>query len=264
VAPVPASAPGRVARFLRDTPDGPVRVLHHVPTALYLDVAGRCVGVVAPEAAQVPCALRLSLPVMERVSRRSVLAEPIASPYLERGTLYLTDDPLVVGRFVDVRVPRIDPDRVLRRAASPAAVRMVPPRTAAQDGLAAYRALPDSINADVVRRLMGHGGGLTPLGDDVLCGWLAVLHASGRLTDQVATLVREALPRTTLLSATLLDCALHGEVLPEFAAYVAAIGGPAEPDAARRLMAIGHTSGAGLWFGAEHALTTLADERHAA
>jgi hypothetical protein len=255
VAPVPASAPGRVAQLLRDAPDGPVRVLHHVPTALYLDVAGRCVGVVAPGAAQVPCALRLS----GRVSQRPVLAEPIANPYVERGTLYLTDDPLVVGRFVDVRVPRIDPDRVLRRAASPAAVRMVPPRTAAH-GLAAYRALPPTIDTTMLRRLVGHGGGLTPLGDDVLCGWLAVLHATGRLTDDVADRVRAAAPRTTLLSATLLDCALHGEVLPEFAAYVAALGTPAEPAAARTLMAIGHTSGAGLWFGAEHALTTIALE----
>ena len=45
--------------------------------------------------------------------------------------------------------------------------------------------------------------------------------------------MRAALDRTTLLSATLLDCALHGEVLPEFAAYVAALGTPAEHDAAR-------------------------------
>ena len=236
-----------------------MRVLHHVPTALYVEVAGRCVGVVAPAAAQVPCSLRMT----GRVSHAEVLAQPEPRPYLERGTLYLTDDPLVVGRFVDVRVPRIDPDRVLRRAASPAAERMAPPRTAAH-GLAAYHSLSARIDRTTVGRLVGHGGGLTPLGDDVLCGWLAVLHATDRLTDEVAALVREAAPRTTVLSATLLDCALHGEVLPEFATYVAALGTPAEPEATARLMAIGHTSGAGLWFGAEHALTTIADERHAA
>jgi len=48
---------------VRSAPDGPVRVLHQSPAALYVDVAGRCVGVVAPEAAQVPCALRLSAQV---------------------------------------------------------------------------------------------------------------------------------------------------------------------------------------------------------
>jgi hypothetical protein len=248
-----------------------VRVLHQVPTALYVEVAGRCVGVVAPAAAQVPCALR--------VSDAQVLAQPGAKAYLERGTLYLTDDPLVVGRFVDVRVPRIDPDRILRRAAGPAVVPTVPPRREPEglaayeghlvplpfhgkepEGLAAYNPLPTTLDRETVHRLVGHGGGLTPLGDDVLCGWLAVLHATDRLAAEVADLVREAMPRTTVLSATLLDCALHGEVLPEFATYVAALGTPDEPDAAGRLMAIGHTSGAGLWFGAEHALRTLTME----
>ncbi len=111
--------------------------------------------------------------------------------------------------------------------------------------------------------LVGNGGGLTPLGDDVLAGWLAVLVATDHLTDDVTTAVRACLDRTTLLSATLLDCALHGEVLPEFATYVAALGTPAEDAAATRLMAIGHTSGAGLWFGARHALTTLSLEEAA-
>jgi hypothetical protein len=94
----------------------------------------------------------------------------------------------------------------------------------------------------------------------VLCGWLAVLVATGRLSDAVASAVRAALGRTTVLSATLIDCALHGEVLPEFASYVAALGTPDEDSAARTLIRIGHTSGAGLWWGARHALTTLATE----
>ena len=121
-------------------------------------------------------------------------------------------------------------------------------------------ALPTRIDATILRSLVGNGGGLTPLGDDVLCGWLAVLVATDRLTDDVATAVRSVLDRTTLLSATLVECALHGEVLPEFAAYLAALGTPAEDDAARALTRIGHTSGAGLWWGARHALTTLAME----
>ena len=97
----------------------------------------------------------------------------------------------------------------------------------------------------------------------MLCGWLAVLVATDRLTDEVAAAVRDVLDRTTVLSATLVECALHGEVLPEFAAYLAALGTPAEDDAARALTRIGHTSGAGLWWGARHALTTLAMEEAA-
>ena len=59
-----------MAEHLRTAPDGPVRVLHHTPSALYVEVAGRCVGVVAPAAAQVPCALRLAGSTLGRVADR--------------------------------------------------------------------------------------------------------------------------------------------------------------------------------------------------
>jgi Protein of unknown function (DUF2877) len=272
---VPVSAPARVAEHLRTAPDGPVRVLHHTPSALYVEVAGRCIGVVAPTAAQVPCALRVAAS-SPGVSPAAVLAAEAVSPYVERGTLCLTGHPLRIGRFVDVRVPRIDLRRVLGRAASPANAVARPPRPAA-DGLAAHSAgsalavsallalpaLPGRIDAAILRALVGNGGGLTPLGDDVLCGWLAVLVATDRLTDDVASAVRDVVDRTTVLSATLVECALHGEVLPEFATYLAALGTPAEDDASRALTRIGHTSGAGLWWGARHALATLAMEEAA-
>jgi hypothetical protein len=251
-----ASAPLRVAEHLMTAPDGPVRVLHHTPAALYVDVAGRCVGVVGPSAAQVPCALRLP-----GVSAAQVLAAVPANPYVERGTLHLFGNPLRIGRLVDVRVPRVGLGRVLR-AASPTDEVAGLPRTATE-GLAALQPLPPRPAPAVLRRLVGSGGGLTPLGDDVLCGWLAVLVATGRLGDEVAADVRAVLDRTTLLSATLLDCALHGEVLPEFATYLASVGTPAEPAATQALTRIGHTSGAGLWWGARHALTTLALEEAA-
>jgi hypothetical protein len=115
-----------------------------------------------------------------------------------------------------------------------------------------------------LRGLIGRGDGLTPLGDDVVCGWLAVLVATARLEDDLAAAVRGVLDRTTLLSAALLDCALHGEVLPEFASYVAGLGQPGEDAATERLRRIGHTSGAGLWWGARHALGVLGEEMAAA
>ncbi len=117
--------------------------------------------------------------------------------------------------------------------------------------------LPPHITTDLLDRLVGHGGGLTPFGDDVLCGWLAVLVAAGRLDEKDAQTAKAALSRTTILSATLIDCALHGEVLPEFATYLRSLGSPAEDDAVRALTAIGHSSGIGLWWGARHALSTL-------
>ncbi len=242
------SAPERVVDHLRNTPDGPLRVLHHTPLALYVEAAGRCVGVVAPPAAQVPCALR--------VSHAALLAVADPSPYVERGTLYLTGIPLQVGRFVEVRAPRIEVGRCPCQAASPAHAGERPPLPH-EAGLAALRPLPARLDAPAVHDLVGRGPGLTPLGDDVLAGWLAVLWATGRLDAETTATVRHALHRTTLLSATLLDCALHGEVLPEFAAYLSTVGRPTEPAAVAALMRVGHTSGAGLWWGARHALDLL-------
>ncbi len=139
------------------------------------------------------------------------------------GVLHLDGAPLRVGRIRDAAVPHLDRARL-------------------------------GPLGSAVERLVGAGAGLTPYGDDVLCGWIAVHRAAAIATTEVDAEVRALLPRTTLLSATLLDCALRGEVLPELAAYVAALGTPDEHRRAAALAAIGHTSGAGLLEGARWAL----------
>ncbi len=212
---IPVSAPTRVRAHLNEAPDGPARVLHRGPDAVYVDVAGRCIGVVGTRATAVPCALRTGmarLPEVRSVSTRD-------------GVLHLDDHPLVVGRLVDVAVPR------LTRSGRPGAID--------------------------VASLLGSGDGLTPYGDDVLCGWLAVHRSAGVATPDVDKAVRGLWDRTTLLSATLLDCAMHGEVIPEFAAWVAALGTVAEEERAATLAAVGHTSGRGLVEGATRALADL-------
>ena len=110
-------------------------------------------------------------------------------------------------------------------------------------------------------QLLGRGTGLTPLGDDVLCGWIATHRAAGVPTPEVDSAVRAGLHRTTLLSATLLDCAMHGEVLPELGRFLSAVGTAAEPGRAADLRAVGGTSGAGLLLGARLALDDLARGR---
>jgi hypothetical protein len=175
--------------------------------------------VVGARATAVPCALRTTLDRLPVVTQASVRA----------GVLHLDEQPLVVGRLVDVAVPRLTVAEVRRR-----------PR--------------HNLEAPDVASLVGAGDGLTPYGDDVLCGWLAIHRAAGVATAEVDAAVRALAPTTTLLSATLLDCAMHGEVIPEFAAWVAALGTPEEPDRAARLAAVGHTSGRGLLEGATRAL----------
>jgi hypothetical protein len=202
-----------------------VPVVHRGPLAVYVDVGGRCVGLVASGAAQVPCALRSRLPDLGTF--------PLLTAYIAGGVLHLDGRPLAVGRSVDVRTPRLTPGATLGRTPGPTTA---------------------TIDADAVADMVGSGVGLTPLGDDVLCGWLALHRAAGVPTPDVDRAVRAHLGRTTMLSATLLDCALHGEVLPELGAWVSALGTPAEPDRAAALVRVGATSGAGLLAGARLAL----------
>lgn len=196
-------------------------VLHRGPHAVYVDLHGWCTGVVDSAAAQVPCAMRAA---------RGALADlPARTAEVRDGVLLLDDRPLAVGRFARVAVPPLD--------------------------LTADRPAP--LGTEEVRTLVGAGDGLTPYGDDQLCGWLAVHRAAGIATPEVDAAVRAMAYRTTLLSATLLDCALHGEVLPEFGDWLQVLGTPAERGRAAALVAIGHTSGRGLLTGGRRALAGL-------
>jgi hypothetical protein len=185
---------------------------------VYVEIAGWCVGVVSHRATAVPCALRATVDALPEASRAR----------LDTGVLHLDDEALPIGRVVDVRAPA-----VRTRATTPAPA-------------------PGD-----VATMVGRGDGLTPYDDDVLCGWLAVHRAAAIATDEVDAAVRACLGRTTLLSATLLDCAMHGEVIPEFGRWLAALDTPAEAELADALGAVGHTSGRGLLQGARAALTHL-------
>jgi hypothetical protein len=196
-------------------------VLHHGPDAIYVDVGGWCLGVLGFRATAVPCGLRTSLGTLPAV----------AGAAIRGGVLHLDQAPLSIGRLVDVSVPTLPGRRLGRELA-----------------------------ASDVEGLVWRGDGLTPYGDDVLCGWLAVHRAAGAETPGVDATVRSLLSRTTLLSATLLDCAMHGEVIPEFAAFLAALGTPDEATRADALAAIGHTSGRGLLDGARSALDSMRTE----
>jgi len=194
---------------------------------VYLDLGGRCVGVVGSAAVAVPCALRVA------TSDLGPLTGDSAS--VRAGAIHLDGVPLLVVRLVDVRVPRLR-----LRAIGDTAVGDL------------------SLVGEALVAAIGSGPGLTPEADDELCGWLAVHRAAGVPTPSLDAAVLAALPRTTLLSGTLLECAVSGEVVPEFAAYVAALGSPRETVAATRLATLGHTSGAALLRGARRALAHLA------
>jgi len=211
---------------LAAVPDGALPIVHRGADALYLAVPGdlgdlttRSVGVLSRSAVAVPCGLRTMLDRLPEVAAAEVRG----------GELHLDGRAVRIGRLVDAAVPSLA-RRVREGPAAP----------------------PGDIAA-----MVGRGDGLTPYDDDVLCGWLALHRAAGVPTPAVDAAVVAALHRTTLLSATLLDCALHGEVIPQFAAWVSAIDTDAEPARAADLAAVGHSSGRGMLHGARLALHDL-------
>src|SRR5262249_55971152 len=116
-------------------------------------------------------------------------------------------------------------------------------------------AVPDPGYPDGVEDLLGRGEGLTPLGDDILAGRLVTLAvldppAARRLGARAAAL---APARTPAVSAASLRPAARGECIPELAPLI-----EGAPGALDRLLAVGHTSGAGLAHGVRTALHKVA------
>jgi len=114
-------------------------------------------------------------------------------------------------------------------------------------------------------RLIGLGPGLTPAGDDFLCGFHAAAlcrstacPARSRLLAAFARAVRERLDRTTALSATFLRSTLAGHVVRPLAALAEACAGTPGSDlrdAILQLARIGHSSGLDAATGFFHGLT---------
>ena len=125
-------------------------------------------------------------------------------------------------------------------------------------------ALGDSVvEGDVSRaaqasaRLVGLGSGLTPSGDDFLCGVMAALWCTGaegtsraRFRDAWGAALANVLDRTNEVSATLLECAIAGSFCGALRGLAAALarggtGGRAQElhAAMGRLCAWGHSSG---------------------
>lgn len=113
-----------------------------------------------------------------------------------------------------------------------------------------------------VRGLAGLGPGLTPSGDDVLSGFVAVmtllsdlLSADGQSRTHLAPLIVEAArPYTTLLSGALLTHAARGEVTEPVGSFLCALSHPVNVfmhvlQAAKRVLLFGATSGADILFG---------------
>ena len=216
-----ASAPARVRDILLGPPCRGT-VLARFPTALYLAVP-RSFGVIAVlsrDAVRLPCGVQLVTPQLDLPDDEVVVGD---------GGIRVGSVGIVPARVVSVQVAR-------RRA----------PVLAPHTWRPAAR-----VDVSDPQRLLGHGPGLTPSGDDVLAGYLVGAAAYGLPVDALRAYVdANAHRRTTTLSAALLRHAAAGETIPQVAALLDALDGHRPLDRAlRELAAVGHTSGAALGSG---------------
>lgn len=246
---LPTRVAGTAPQWVRDLLAGPDRaatVVHAGAHAAYLDLDGVCVGVLSASASAVPCGVRTTLP---RLAPVPAVGD---SCLVGSGRITWADLEFRVGRVVDHAVPPLDAETSVwatDHLSAPELGELAP------GALSLLRAADPAC----VPALLGSGSGLTPLGDDVLAGWLGAMVAAGHEGRHgIATEVARLAPvRTTLFSATLLGCALRGEVLPEYAALVGALGRRNQHPQLERLAAVGHTSGRGLVLGLVLALTEI-------
>ncbi len=216
----PMAASVLVAPLL-DGPHRLLRVAHRSRLALQLaDEQNRVVlGVMFPGAVRLPygCA---------------VASSPSTSSSLSvgDGVLAWGDDVYTVARWWRPSRPR---HRSLAARVEPAGVRRL---------------------VEQWRRLLGRGPGLTPYGDDVLCGALVLLHAVDHpalLTLRQSIVATALESATTATSASLIRAACEGWCIDELADHLAAVAHCSGAAASTRaaLLQIGSSSGAGLLEG---------------
>ncbi|MGP4025170.1 DUF2877 domain-containing protein [Actinomadura sp. 3N407] len=270
--PPAAGAASLALRPLLDPPRRAARVIAVFPSAVYVEMRGgpepRVLAVVTSDAHRLPNA------VVVVATRRE---HPFRS--VREGGDAFVGDGRVEADGLRVRVRRWwDPSPVLGGMQPAALATGVRSLEAAftdagmaggglaghpdPDALARCCAAGDLAGAvEAAERIVGLGPGLTPSGDDILCGLLVSLRLVGDavrhgrtavwLADWLgAAVTADAGTRTTALAATLLHCAAAGGAGAEVAAVLRCVAGHEPPTAAvRRLLAVGHTSGTDLALG---------------
>jgi hypothetical protein len=262
------SEPCAASWLVRDAINGPVREFlvvaasPHAVYAVYAEAADPARSPEFPGVIAMGSANALALPFMMRCAApidQTPLARvtPGATITCGAGVVVVDDVALVPRRWWE-------PPRVRPRPAPD--VRTV----AALDALVAARAIGDgellraaatrlsygTVDAGAVRALLGRGPGLTPSGDDVICGVLLGLRAFGGSSAAHAELAQTVAAmsgrRTTAVSAALIRCAVDGYALPAVIDLVESVQAgdmAALPARCATVFAIGHESGAALVVG---------------
>ena len=254
-AVVTGAAPAWVGTRLRDSRHRG-EVIHAGSDAVYFRSHDDVIGVVSRHATSIPCTISTRLDTLDDLHDRGRPPAVGDEVVIGSGLVDFGRSQVRVARYVDFRMRAVDPgaalgmrdrlERSIGGSSRPTEIDAVV--------LATLRDRP----VDALVEMLGKGSGLTPFGDDVVCGMIATLLA---VADPCAPAVCEravalAPVRTTSLSATLLCRSAQGDVLPAFADVVSALIDQPDHAAQRiaRLLTIGHTSGAGMLLGLHCAL----------
>lgn len=263
----PAAVSQRSAKVLSRRPRGATVLAVH-PLALYLSVDHSwpdpgLLPVVAPSGLRLPNAVVLGAPL----SQVGWGVQPGDRISVGDGEVRLPGATIRRTRFWrPVRVPTADQlpgvgvTGVLGRLASPHWA--VPARHLATT------AVRGGALAEDVRHTVGAGQGLTPSGDDVLCGLLLALRLAGadEARRRLWSAVHPRLGSTSTVSAALLTEAADGYAVPAVIRLASALVGGREHEpevgaAAQEVRAIGHTSGADLLAGLAGGLAVVGERR---
>ncbi|MGW1993928.1 DUF2877 domain-containing protein [Embleya sp. NPDC001921] len=264
--PVTVTMPGSASERIRAAlcaPTRPARVLGVFPAAIYLaDPDGTVLALCTHDAVRLPNAL-----VLAGRSSASPFPALVGHRHARIGDGRVRVGPLRVSaaRWWTPPRPPAPGDADTRRAGR-ATLRtaLEPVRTGlSADARADLAELGRHVATDPERayaaalRLIGLGPGLTPSGDDALCGFLLALRllapdpAGGRYASALGARVAAHAPgRTTDLSAALLGHAVRGDGCAQLIDLIGAVGRDTDViPCLRHLLTVGHTSGADLAHG---------------
>ncbi|MEU0939582.1 DUF2877 domain-containing protein [Embleya sp. NPDC005971] len=264
--PVAKSVPGSASVRLRavlERPSRPARVLGVFPAAIYLaDPDGTVLTLCTHDAVRLPNAVVLTA---------RTAASPFPGPAgridarIGDGRVGLGALEVTAVRWWTPPRPPAPGDADARRAGR-AALRgaLAPVRTGLSGQaradlaeLGRYAATDPERAGAAALRLIGLGPGLTPSGDDALCGFLLARRlldpepGGDRPPDTLGARIAAHAPgRTTDLSAALLGHAAGGDGCAQLVDLIGAVGrGTDVLPRLRHLLAVGHTSGADLAHG---------------
>jgi hypothetical protein len=240
---------GRVAGPARE-----VTVLNAHRDLVVVDLEGAALAVLGARSIQLPFGVRTLMPELPPVEVGTV-------GRVQDGVVTVGDLRVLVTNIVDTTVPVLSAEDAAwghEHLSELVGERVEGPEQELPG--AGLKSLGDA-DPGAVSELLGVGPGLSPLGDDVLAGFLATAVAirHRKLPDLRGEVALNAFERTSAVGATLLACAARGEAVPEFRSFISGVASHNADMVSQSLdlmLEVGGHSGAGFVIGALRAFAS--------